>query len=171
MDTTVAIHPDDQERLHAWATDHGVADSATAIRVLLDAAAPECPEDPRYRAQVDAVAAQWQHLIDAMRTEGVNADLQQTGGMCFAICWDLAVDGSYAMLTASHGPLSHCRADEPEHGGYAVGVYLAVDDDAETTTFLLPGCASSCEHDDARAARYAVALARAMFDAERPAIA
>ena len=43
MDTTVAIHPDDQERLHAWATDHGVADSATAIGMLLDAAAPECP--------------------------------------------------------------------------------------------------------------------------------
>ena len=171
MDTTVAIHPDDQERLHAWATDHGAADSATAISILLDAAAPECREDPRYRAQVDAVAAQWQHLIDALRTEGVDADLQQTGGMCFAICWDLAVDGSYAMLTASHGPLSHCRADEPEHGGYAVGVYLAVDGDAETTTFLLPGCCPARDNEDARTARFAIALARAMFDADRPQIA
>jgi hypothetical protein len=171
MNRTVTIHPDDQDRLHAWATDHGVADRATAISMLLDAAGPDVPEDPCYRAHVDEVAAQWQHLIDALRAEGVNADLQQTGGMCFAVCWDLAVDGSYAMLPASHGPLSHRRTDEPDCGGYAVGVYLAVDDDAEATTFLLPGCRPACEHDDARAARYAVALARAMFDAERPAIA
>lgn len=171
MTTTVQIHPDDQERLHAWATANGAADSATAISMLLNAATRDAPEDPRYRAQIDAIAGEWQHLIDALRTEGVDARLEQTGGMCIAIAWDLAVDGAYALLTSEHGPLSHARADEPEHGGYAVGVYLAVDADAETTTFALPGCSPALEQDDARTARYAVTLARALYDAERPGIA
>lgn len=127
-----------------------------------------------YDEAMDAITASWQHLIDALRTEGVDAAMWQTGGWCMAIGWSLGGEAGwtfpYAMLTSYDGPLEHDRADERRADGtastYYVGVYLDEDDTGDIG-FSLPMCRCPDPADDAVAARHAVAIAAAMYDREK----
>lgn len=145
--------------------------AVTAVRADAPRAALAEPNDAggrvsRYDQAVAAATAQWQHLIDALRAAGVNAEMQQTGGMCMAIAWGLDdTTGGYALLTSDTGPLSSVRADELPTAGYRVGVHLH--DGDEATSFTLPDFRARDQADDQAAAQHAVALARAVRETSR----
>jgi hypothetical protein len=128
-----------------------------------------------YADTMDAAEEQWEHLIEAIRAEGPEAHLWQTGGMCLAIGW--ALEGTaYAMLTTDQGPLPHVRAEarvpfthDPDQTfpmNWTVGVYMDDEDTGETTYVTLPGDADDPDK-DARIARYATAIARTIYETEK----
>jgi hypothetical protein len=72
-----------------------------------------------YARAMDAGAAEWADVIDALKARGHDAYFTQTGGMCAAIEVDFA--SGYLLITDQEADLAWHRAD---HEGWLVGLYV-----------------------------------------------
>ena len=72
----------------------------------------------RYFAAMDAGAAEWREVTDALHARGLRAEFTQTGGMCAAIM--VPLDLGYLLITDRDDSLAWTR---DEHEGWMVGLY------------------------------------------------